>query len=372
MLTLAVGVALATAGPSLTEPAGAATPSPPNAPAARAVTSTVIRITWAAPKNPAGIVGYRLWRGPTPIAALPATSRGFLARGLAPSTEYLFAVRSVSASGMLSPATVAGARTFASPLVPDPRPNDVTPPAAATAILNGVVAAGRRSTVRYGPDPTFHLADVYRPDPGLVPSSGSPTILFLHGGGWTAGSRSAITGTAVTGPIVAMLARGWTVVSAGYRLAGPNRTSPTQIRDVRRAIKFLKSHARRFALNPKRVFVAGSSAGAHLALLAAASCRIQGTTTTCAPEFEPAGTEPWLATTDARVAGVVAIVPVTDVVAAAGPNAPIGLRVGAGALLGCRVAELPCRARAERLGPRRWLDTTDPPVSVAFGPNDTI
>ena len=369
---VALCVALTAVGPSVGPAAAAALPSPPASASAAAVTSRAIRVSWTPPPDSRTVAGYRVWRGPTPIATLNATARAFTATGLTPSTNYLFAVRWFTKGGAPSAAAVAGARTFTSPIVPDPRAVDTISATTATALLNAATTAGRKSTVRYGPDATYHLADVYRPRPELVPAGGSPVILFLHGGGWTKGDRAGVTNTAVTGPLVALLARGWTIVSADYRLAGPGRRNPAQIRDVRRAIKFLKHNASRFAVNPKRVFVAGASAGAHLALLAASSCRIKGTTESCVPEFEPAVTSPWIAATSPRVAGAVAIAPVTDVIAAGRIPTPAALRNATTEFLGCSLTAASCRNQAVRVDPAHWLDPSDPPVYLAFGTKDGV
>lgn len=105
------------------------------------------------------------------------------------------------------------------------------------------------------------MLDVYRPD---GPGNGV-AVVMLHGGGWRRGSK------AVLAPHAQFLAdRGFTAVAAEYRLAG-EAPFPTQIHDVRRALRWVRAHAADLDIDPDRLCLEGHSAGGHLALLAAAS-----------------------------------------------------------------------------------------------------
>ena len=90
-----------------------------------------------------------------------------------------------------------------------------------------------------------------------------PAVLMYHGGGWVAGDRSDMA------PMAKFLASlGYTAASAQYRLAskqGPHY--PAQVQDTFAALKFLKSHAKEYDIDPDRIAVMGESAGGHLALL---------------------------------------------------------------------------------------------------------
>jgi acetyl esterase/lipase len=59
---------------------------------------------------------------------------------------------------------------------------------------------------------------------------------------------------------------GYFSASVGYRLS-PEAAFPAQIHDCKCAIRFLRGHAKRFALDPGRIGVVGWSAGGHLAAL---------------------------------------------------------------------------------------------------------
>lgn len=58
-------------------------------------------------------------------------------------------------------------------------------------------------------------------------------------------------------------------MSAEYRLSG-EATFPAQIDDVEAVLRWLREHGTELGADPERVGIAGYSAGAHLAALAAA------------------------------------------------------------------------------------------------------
>lgn len=87
-----------------------------------------------------------------------------------------------------------------------------------------------------------------------------PVVLWVHGGGWEAGSKDNI------GASVALLYRGVAVASTNYRLS-QHAIFPAQLHDVKGAVRFLRANAKKYQLNPDRLGVAGSSAGGHLVAL---------------------------------------------------------------------------------------------------------
>lgn len=101
--------------------------------------------------------------------------------------------------------------------------------------------------------------DLYRP----ASSSARTAILFYHGGGWQAGSREMMRPDAS-----AMAERGFVGIPAQYRLVS-QAPWPAQIHDVKAAIRWTRAHASELDVDPERIVLWGSSAGAQLALLAA-------------------------------------------------------------------------------------------------------
>jgi acetyl esterase len=107
---------------------------------------------------------------------------------------------------------------------------------------------------------------IYRPRSGRLPA-----ILYLHGGGWVAGSVSTHDG------ICAALAKDAdaVVVSVQYRLA-PEDPFPAPNDDAYAALQWLRDSAGHLDIDASRIALAGDSAGAHIALGAAIEARDRG------------------------------------------------------------------------------------------------
>jgi acetyl esterase/lipase len=92
-----------------------------------------------------------------------------------------------------------------------------------------------------------------------------PLILWIHGGAWSAGDKGGCP------PLRAGYAqRGFAVASMNYRLS-QHAIFPAQIEDCKAAIRWLRTHAKDYNLNPERIGVWGSSAGGHLVTLVGTS-----------------------------------------------------------------------------------------------------
>jgi acetyl esterase/lipase/ketosteroid isomerase-like protein len=92
-----------------------------------------------------------------------------------------------------------------------------------------------------------------------------PAILFIHGGGWTEGTRERGLPS-----LIHFVQKGYVAASIEYRLSG-EAIFPAQIDDVRAAIEYIRAHANELGIDPRRVAVWGQSAGGHLAALAGTS-----------------------------------------------------------------------------------------------------
>jgi acetyl esterase/lipase len=120
-----------------------------------------------------------------------------------------------------------------------------------------------RKGVIYATHDGVELAgDLYLPKSG---AKAAPAIVAIHGGAWVGGSRAAYQNW---GHYLA--ARGTAVFAVSYRLAKPNqKTFPHAVHDVLAGIQFVRGKAGGFNIDPERIGVLGSSAGGHLAALAA-------------------------------------------------------------------------------------------------------
>ncbi len=98
--------------------------------------------------------------------------------------------------------------------------------------------------------------DLYLPPPGSRPC---PLIIWIHGGAWLAGNKGEC-------PPALFLPEGFAAASVNYRLS-QEAAFPAQIHDCKAAVRFLRTSAGRFHIDPERIGVWGSSAGGHLAAL---------------------------------------------------------------------------------------------------------
>jgi acetyl esterase/lipase len=115
---------------------------------------------------------------------------------------------------------------------------------------------------------------VYVPDkPGVY-----PTILDIHGGGWSArqveNDKPMMERLAVRGFVTALIA---------YRLSSEAKY-PAALSDCKSAVRYLRANAAKFKLDPDRIGVMGGSAGGHLTGLFAMTNGL--------PEFEGEGPNP--------------------------------------------------------------------------------
>jgi len=101
-----------------------------------------------------------------------------------------------------------------------------------------------------------------------APKAGAkvPLVLFTHGGGWAAGTKTIERGVRLMG-VKALNAQGFCVASVDYRLctAGGNITVRDCVTDAKDALRFLAKNAMPFSLDAERIFTWGDSAGGHLA-----------------------------------------------------------------------------------------------------------
>ncbi|MEM7455815.1 MAG: alpha/beta hydrolase [Planctomycetota bacterium] len=103
--------------------------------------------------------------------------------------------------------------------------------------------------------------DVYVPD-GDGPY---PAILAIHGGAWRSGSKFHLLRHSWR-----LARRGYVVVAINYRHA-PDHPWPAQINDARTAVRWMRSNAQRFKIDPDRIGAYGYSAGGHMAALLGAA-----------------------------------------------------------------------------------------------------
>ena len=188
---------------------------------------------------------------------------------------------------------------------------------------------------------------------GATALRGAPTLLWVHGGGWTISDKRY-----EGGPLMHHLARrGWVCVTANYRLS-PRATFPDALIDLKDAVRWIREEGSGYGADPDFVVVAGGSAGAHLASLLALTAG-------------EAGYQPGFEEVDTSVRGCVSIYGIYDLVGEPGDRAQEGLRrLVERVFLKVRYAEAP-EVFAEA-SPIHRIHREAPPFFVLHGDRDTL
>ena len=108
---------------------------------------------------------------------------------------------------------------------------------------------------------TLH-ADVYIPNFGRKQYG---AVLLVHGGGWISGSKANLA------PLAQGLSEnGYVAVSVNYTLS-TKAEFPAAVIDLKAAVKWMRAHSKAFKIDPDRIAILGTSAGAQLATLVGVS-----------------------------------------------------------------------------------------------------
>lgn len=118
------------------------------------------------------------------------------------------------------------------------------------------LAAPDFADIKYGP----HERNVF--DLWLAKSdSPTPLVIYYHGGGFRGGDKRSVNRTLLE----KLIGSGVSVAAVNYRLSGV-APFPAQMHDCARALQFIRHHAAKYNLDPKRVGATGGSAGAGISL----------------------------------------------------------------------------------------------------------
>jgi acetyl esterase/lipase len=119
----------------------------------------------------------------------------------------------------------------------------------------------RIANIRYGPARRGHRLDLYRRRSG---PPGRPTLIYLHAGAFRFGSKRL----GARHLLYRLASHGWVCISANYRLHS-TAAFPDPVIDVKQVVAWVREHGCAYGADPTAVFLAGSSAGGHIASLAA-------------------------------------------------------------------------------------------------------
>lgn len=117
--------------------------------------------------------------------------------------------------------------------------------------------------------------DIYSPPAEVEkPEAGFPVLVFIHGGGWSTGDAQTSNPIADFPQLLAgIAAQGYVVASVNYRLSGEAKW-PAQGQDIKAALRYLRSRAPDYGIDPNRFATWGISAGAQLSAIAATTCGV--------------------------------------------------------------------------------------------------
>ena len=185
----------------------------------------------------------------------------------------------------------------------------------------------------------------------LKPKSGAngAAILYMVSGGWV--SRWAPPKEAVD-RFQYLLDKGFTMVIIRHG-SSPRYHVPDAVSDVRRAVRFVRYHAKQWGVDPNRLGVHGGSAGGHLSLVLGMA----------SDAGDPAAEELFMRESN-RVASVVAYYP------------PVDLRTMArGAVPATEGQRFPAlnfeKEKAADISPILFVTPDDPPTLLIHGDADT-
>ena len=108
--------------------------------------------------------------------------------------------------------------------------------------------------------------DIYTPDGTNQPV---PAVEYVHGGGWSWGSRNTFLSTEAQTAVNLLLGQGFIVTAIDYQLiTSSNPGYSDNIMDVMCSIRFLRTYASTYNIDPNHIGLFGDSAGGHLVSLA--------------------------------------------------------------------------------------------------------
>ena len=182
-----------------------------------------------------------------------------------------------------------------------------------------------------------------------------PAVIWVHGGGFVAGDKQPYPKTLLD----PLAGNGFAWFSVNYRLA-PQFVFPAQTDDVESAVEYIKAHADKFKVDPRRLVLIGASAGGHLVSYVGANHRKANS-----------------------VAAVVSFFGEHDLVGRVHPSGPcmidgkivpepgpLCLSPGLSKFLGVTASSAGAEAVVRRASPATYVRKSMPPYLLIHGTND--
>lgn len=189
----------------------------------------------------------------------------------------------------------------------------------------------------------------------LPAASGAPLVVYVHGGAWRAGDKSAGARFATE-----LAKEGFAVASLDFRQS-TDAPFPANVHDIKAGVRFLRANAAKYGYDADKVAITGESSGAHLAVLVGVT----------SGNAELEGSVGDNAGTSSAVQSIVSYFAATDLTTILSQSTPFGLGVrepGLKLLLGDLPDKMP--ELAQLASPVFHVDATDPPLYLLHGDRD--
>lgn len=102
-----------------------------------------------------------------------------------------------------------------------------------------------------------------------------PVLVFIHGGAWKKGNKKDYRRY-----LIDFAQKGYVTVTVQYSLSNVAKF-PTAVNDVKCAIRWIKTNAKKYLIDPTKIAVIGGSAGGHLAMMIGYSSNSQNFESDC-------------------------------------------------------------------------------------------
>lgn len=241
---------------------------------------------------------------------------------------------------------------------PPPAPGYKTPAAVMAAIVAGEIKLTKapkempegvieQKNIEYGKvgDRSLQL-DLYAPEKISKPV---PGLIFIHGGGWTGGSRDVYKPYTVS-----YAKKGYVAATISYRFSG-EATFPAAVEDAKCAVRWLRANSAKYHVDPNKIAVIGGSAGGHLSLMVGYSSEV--------PELEGDGGNPKVSS---RVQAVVDLYGPYDLTTDFARKAGVVKK-----FLGDKTYD-EAPELYKRASPMTYLTKNDPPTLILHGTIDDV
>jgi acetyl esterase/lipase len=188
------------------------------------------------------------------------------------------------------------------------------------------------------------------------PATGGPYpfVLLIHGGGFVAGDKSDRRLDALV-----LAQHGYVAATINYRLMTTSPVTnifPTQPQDTRCALRYFRAHASQYAIDPARVGVMGTSAGAVMTGMFGTEADVSALDGPCADAAQPVS-----------VRAVVPFYGAFDL------HGPVGSDAHINALVPTWLGEPPANPTTEDLASSiMHVDPSDPPFLLVAGDADAL